>query len=214
MPKGVDLCHLNGATALPDNSANVYCTNRDGTDFPSRSSPDQNNALQQGQAGTSNGGLERGDVRLMVSFDYALTANILLGARLGVTMFKYPGQAAYTDGRAWSAASGRLYLDARFTYLFGESAITKTVAPMVFAGLGASSFDTHVDSGITLSNGQSGTVSLWQTNGPFFFMLGAGIRAALSDNFGMTLALRVNGSTGSNGFIASFGPEAGLAYGF
>jgi hypothetical protein len=213
MPKGADLCHLS-PNALPANSANVYCTNRDGTDFPSRSSPDQNNALQQGQAGTSNGGIVRGDIRLMLSFDYALTANVLLGARFGLTTFKYPGQAAYTDGRAWSAANGRLYLDARFTYLFGENAITKSVAPMVFAGLGAASFDAHVDSGITLSNGQSGTVSLWQTNGPFFVMLGGGIRAAFSDSLGATLALRVNGSTGSNGFIATVGPEVGLAYGF
>ena len=78
----------------------------------------------------------------MLSFDYALTANMLVGARLGMTLFKYPGEAAYSDGRAWNVASGRLYLDARFTYLFGENAINKTVAPMVFAGLGAASFDT------------------------------------------------------------------------
>ena len=150
----------------------------------------------------------------MLSFDYALTANMLVGARLGVTLFKYPGEAAYSDGRAWNVASGRLYLDARFTYLFGENAINKTVAPMFFAGLGAASFDTHVGSGITLNNGQSGTVNLWQTNGPFFLMVGGGIHVAFSQNFGGTLAVRLNGSTGSNGFIPTFGPEVGLAYGF
>ena len=153
-------------------------------------------------------------MRVMLSVDYALNANMLVGARLGITVFKYPGEAAYSDGRAWSLASSRLYLDARFTYLFGENALTKVVAPIIFGGLGAASFDSHTDSGVTLSNAQSGTVSLWQTNGPFFFLLGGGIRASLSENLGATLAVRMNGSFGANGFIPTFGPEVGLAYGF
>lgn len=214
MPSGQDLCRLDPTTALPANSANVYCTNKDGTDFPSRSTPDQNNALVPGSAGRSNGGVQRGDIRMMLSLDYALNPNMLVGGRLGITLFKYTGDAAYTDGRAWSLASSRLYLDARFTYLFGENALTKTVAPMIFGGLGLASFDTHTDSGITLSNGQSGTVSLWQTNGPFFFLLGGGIRVSMSENLGATLAVRMNGSFGPNGFIPTFGPEVGIVYGF
>ncbi|HEY1696607.1 MAG TPA: hypothetical protein VGG39_30810 [Polyangiaceae bacterium] len=218
MPAGKDLCHLDPTTALPANSANVYCTNQDGTDFPTRSNPNQNAALSPGSAGSSNGGVDRGDIRLMLSFDYALSANMLLGARLGLTTFKYPGQAAYTDGRAWSAANGRLYVDARFSYLFGDQAITKTVAPMLYAGLGLASFDTHTDSGVTLNGGQvnaqNGTVQLWQMNGPFFLMIGGGIHVAFSERFGGTLTVRANGSFGSNGFVPSFGPEAGLAYGF
>ncbi|HEY8092112.1 MAG TPA: hypothetical protein VIF09_29830, partial [Polyangiaceae bacterium] len=217
MPKGADLCRLNPSgpnAALPANNANVYCTNADGTDFPSRADPAQNNALVQGEAGSSNGGLSRADIRLMLSFDYALNANMLVGARIGTTLFKYPGTQAYTDGRAWSVASGRLYFDARFSYLFGESAITKTVAPMVFGGVGAASFDVHSSAGITLNNGQSGTVSLWQTNGPFFVLVGGGIHLAFSESLGGTLAVRINGSTGPNGFIPTFGPEAGLVYGF
>lgn len=219
MPAGSDLCRLDPNTALPSNSANVYCTNKDGTDFPHfpRTDPQaqlQNDALVPGSAGKSNGGLQRGDVRLMLSFDYALNANLLVGGRLGITLFKYTGEAAYSDGRAWNFASSRLYLDARLTYLFGENAITKTIAPMLFGGLGVASFDSHTDSGITLSNGQSGTVSLWQTNGPFFFLLGGGLRAALGQNLGATLAVRMNGSFGSNGFIPSFGPEVGIVYGF
>ena len=214
MPSGQDLCHLDPNTALPANSANVYCTNRDGTDFPSRSSTAQNDALVPGQAGRSGGGLQRGEARLMLSFDYAITANILAGARIGVSFYPYPGQAAYNDGRAWSPLGSRLYLDARGTYLFGDNALAKTVAPMVFLGLGVASFDTSTSAGITLSNGQSGTVNLWQTNGPFFLLAGGGIHVAMTDSFGGTLAVRVNGSFGANGFIPTFGPEVGLAYGF
>jgi hypothetical protein len=219
MPAGQDLCRLDPGTALPANSANVYCTNQDGTDFPfyPRSDPRaqaQNNALVPGQAGRSSGGEQRGDIRMMLSFDYALNPNMLVGGRLGITLFKYTGEAAYNDGKAWAFASSRLYLDARFTYLFGEDAISKTIAPMVFGGLGLASFDTHTDSGITLSNGQSGTVALWQTNGPFFILLGGGIRAAISQNLGATVAVRANFSFGPNGFIPTFGPEVGIAYGF
>ena len=212
MAAGSNLCRLDPTSALPANSANVYCTNRDGSDFPSRSSPAQNNALVPGAAGQSNGGLQRGDIRIAVSFDYALNPNMLVGARVGLSTFIYPGQAAHTDGRAWGPS--RLYADARFSYLFGENALAKTVAPMIFGGLGVASFDTHTDSGITLSNGQSGTVSLWQMNGPFFFLVGGGVHVMMTQHFGATLGVRMNGSLGSNGFIPAFGPEAGLVVGF
>jgi hypothetical protein len=214
IPAGHDLCRLDPTTALPTNSANIYCTNRDGTDFPSRQSPAQNDALQPGLAGQSSGGIQRGDVRLALSFDYALTSNVLVGARAGVTLFKYTGEQAYTDGRAWSLASSRLYLDARLTYLFGADAITKTLAPMLFAGVGAASFDVHTGATVTLANGQSGPVNLWQTNGPFFFLVGGGIHLALGPSLAGTVAVRLNGSFGSNGFVPAFGPEVGLAYGF
>ena len=85
---------------------------------------------------------------------------------------------------------------------------------MVFGGLGVASFDAHTSSGITLSNGQSGTVNLWQTNGPLFFLLGGGIRVSMTERLGGTLAVRMNGSSGPNGFIPTFGPEVGIAYGF
>lgn len=221
MPSGQDLCHLDPTTALPANSANAYCTNRDGSDFPARSLPNgpiQNNALTPGYAGRSNGGLQRGDVRLMLAVDYALTENLLVGGRIGFTLFKYPGQAAYNDGRAWSFANGRFYLDARATYLFGQDAINKTVAPMVYGGLGVASFDTSVSAGITLVNGtqsgQSGIVNIWQTNGPFFLLAGGGIRVAMGDSLAGVLAVRLNGSFGANGFIPTIGPEAALQYGF
>ena len=96
-------------------------------------------------------------------------------------------QAAHTDGRAWGAS--RLYADARFTYLFGENALARPSRPWSSERLGATSFDTHTD-GITLSNGQSGTVSLWQTDGPFFFLVGGGIHVMMRPSFGGTLAVR------------------------
>jgi hypothetical protein len=226
MPSGHNLCRLvpqpeptppNAVVpnaGSPANSQNVYCTNLDGSDFPSRSSQDQNNALVPGSAGESGGGLHRGEARLMVSLDYALNPNFLLGARVGVSFFTYPGQAAYTEGHAYKFAGSRLYLDARGTYLFGDNAINKTIAPMIFLGLGMASFDTSTTSQITLNTGATGTVNLWQNNGPFFFLLGGGLHFMITDSLGGTLGIRLNGSFGSNGFVPTVGPELGLQYGF
>jgi hypothetical protein len=219
MASGHDLCRLVPPPAsnagLPANSQNVYCTNTsDGSDFPTRSTPDQNNLLVPGSAGESGGGIHRGEARLFVSFDYALTANLLVGARLGVSFFTYPGQAAYNDGHAYKLAGSRLYLDVRGTYVIGENALAKTIAPMVFAGVGMASFDTSTSSRVTLSDGESGTVNMWQNNGPFFFLVGGGLRFMITESLGGALGIRFNGSFGTNGFIPTFGPELGLQYGF
>ena len=94
------------------------------------------------------------------------------------------------------------------------NALAKSFAPMAFAGLGVASFDVRTDSGITLNTGQSGIVQLWQTNGPFFVMAGGGVRFLVADMWATSLALRVNGSFGANGFIPSFAPELSTAIGF
>jgi hypothetical protein len=225
MPSGHNLCHLvpqpeptppnavvpNAGT--PNNSENVYCTNLDGTDFPSRANQNQNSLLVPGSAGESGGGIQRGEARIMVSFDYALSPNLLVGARLGFSLFVYPGEAAYNEGHAYRFAGSRLYWDARGTYVFGGG-VTSTIAPMIFAGLGMASFDTSTSSQITLSDGSGGTVNMWQNNGPFFILLGGGLHYMITDSLGGTIGLRVNGSFGTNGFVPTFGPELGLQYGF
>src|SRR6202030_3601877 len=101
MPAGQDLCKLT-SNALPANSASAYCTNPDGTDFPSRQTPDQNNHLSiQGQAGHTDGAIQPGNVRVMAAFDYALSASFLLGARLGYVFNAYTGDAAVKNGKAF-----------------------------------------------------------------------------------------------------------------
>lgn len=222
IPKGTNLCRLNPEppntivpnAREPENDGNVYCTNLNGTDFPERANQEQNNALQPGSAGNSNGGVHRGEARLMLSFDYAISANLLAGARLGLSFFTYPGDAAYEDGRAWNFAGLQFYVDARATYLFGENAVEKTIAPMLFGGVGLASFATSTSSGITFTNGETMTVNLWQTNGPFFVLVGGGVHIMVNESFGGAVGVRVNGSLGANGFIPTLGPEAALQYGF
>ncbi len=239
LPAGTDLCHLDN-NAQPGNSAFYYCTNQNGTDFPSRNDASanyphgfQNSILQQGQAGNITDQYVAGDLRLMLTFDYALTNNILLGARVGLILFNYPGgsatplasdsiNAAVKDGRA--SPLGRLHLEARGTFLIGHDPLVKGIAPMIFAGAGAAEFDGKASSVATLippatmtnpnPSPITGKVNVWRTGGPGFVMVGGGIRWALASQFGITAGLRLNLAFGGSGLLPTVGPELGAAYGF
>jgi hypothetical protein len=213
MPAGDDLCKLTSA-ALPVNSVGAYCTNPDGTDFPARASSAENGHLSvQGQAGHSDGGIHPGDIRVMASLDYALSASFLVGARVGYVLNAYPGQAAVQSGHALGT---KIHLEARATYLFGDAPLTRTgFAPMVFAGMGVSEFDTRVTGAVSLDNvaGQQ-TVNIWVTDAPFFIAVGGGVRYQFSLRAAFTAAVRVNAVIGGNGFMTTYGPEVGVLYGF
>jgi hypothetical protein len=213
LPAGDDLCKLSN-TAAPLNSANYYCTNPDGTDFPSRANPIQNNHLSvRGQAGHLDGGLQPGDVRVMLLFDYALTANFLAGGRLGYVLNGYTGNAAVKDGRSFGP---KVHLEARATYVLGHEPLGHAgFAPMGFVGLGVSEFDGHSTSVVTLDNvaGQQ-PVNIWLTDGPFFLTFGLGARYQFSPRAAFTAAARLNAAMGGNGFLPTYGPEIGIQYGF
>ena len=210
MPSGVDVCKLDPQFAKPLNSANLYCTNPDGSDFPRRNDGGQQNGLlQRGQSGQVAGGLQTGDVRVMLTFDYALSSSFLVGGRLGYVLNAYTGKAAVNDGRAFGVD---IDLEARATYLFGHEPLANVgFAPMAFVGLGLSEFDGHSTTIVTLTTQQP--VDVWKTSGPFFAELGGGVRYAFSLRAAFTLAARFNGSFG-NGFVTTYGPEAGIQYGF
>jgi hypothetical protein len=213
MPAGDDLCKLT-ASALPTNSAGAYCTLPNGTDFPSRASPAPTNDLTiQGQAGHSDGGIHPGDLRVMATFDYALSASFLVGARLGYVLNAYPGQAAVTTGHAFGP---KIHAEARATYLFGDAPLAHTgFAPMVFLGTGVSEFDGHVTGVVSLDNvaGQQ-PVNIWVTDAPFFVALGGGVRYQFSLRTAFTAAARLNAVIGGNGVLMTYGPEVGVLYGF
>lgn len=233
MPTGSDVCALDPNSALPVNGENLYCTNQANNDFPTRNTQAENAQLCTAAAfaahecpgdagGSSAGGLVRGDMRIMVSFDYAITPNFLAGARLGVTLFDYPGSAAINDGRA--SGLSRFYGEARATYVFGG--IDKPgFKPLVFGGAGVGEFDGHVSTGVAYCNSAltpnvmckaftTGTVNVWKTAGPLFFDLGGGVRWAATENIALTGALRLNLAIGGGGLLPTYGPELAAAYGF
>ncbi len=210
MPAGQDVCLLNPGNAQPVNNANYYCTNPDGSDFPRRTDGGvQNGQLQRGQAGSVPGGFQPGNVRILFSFDYALSASFLVGIRGGYVANAYTGQAAVKDGRAFGS---NIDFEARATYLFGDHPLAHIgFAPMIFAGMGAAEFDGHTTTIVTLVSQQP--VNAWVTDGPFFIDIGGGARYSFSSRAAFSMALRINGALG-NGFLATYGPEVGIQYGF
>ncbi len=129
-----DVCALNGA-ALPFNGKGYYCTNPDGTDFPSRNDGGaQNGTLKVGTAGQAGGGPVIGDLRVLASFDYAFKPNWMIGARVGGVLNGYTGSAAVTNGRAFGPP---IQIELRGTYVLGKNALTHSgFSPMVFVGAG------------------------------------------------------------------------------
>jgi hypothetical protein len=162
-------------------------------------------AFQHGKAGNVKDSLVLGNERLYLTFDYALSQNFLVGARLGASFSVYPGSAA--------SAFGRFYGEGRATYLFGGTPLSGGFAPLVFAGLGVAEFDGSGTDTIVLANMQGqGPVDIWRVGGPFFIDVGAGLRIG-GHRFGFTAAVRGNFAIGS-AFIVTVGPELGLQVGF
>jgi opacity protein-like surface antigen len=211
LPAANDVCKLT-STAAPL-TGGYYCTNPDGTDFPNRTSPTENATLTKGNSGNAPGGLAGRDVRVMLSFDYAINANFLAGARLGYVFNAYTGDAASKDGHAFAP----LHLELRATYLFGTDPLAHLgFAPYASAGAGATEIDARSIVQVTQTGiaGQSPKIA-WITGGPLFFSLGAGARYAFSPRVAFQAGARFIGAFGGGGgFLPAYAPEVALAYGF
>jgi hypothetical protein len=209
LPAGDDLCLRTPGGASVSGEA-VYCTTPGGADFPD--TPAENARLVPGAAGHWNGGITTGNVRVLLSGDVAVHPSILLGLRAGYVMNTFPGEA-YTGARPFGR---HLHLEARGTYVFGSHPLSVVgFAPMVFAGFGISEFDGHLRSNVMLS-GAAGRfpMEVWIIGGPYFAMLGGGLRYQFSLRSALTLAVRANTAFGDPGFLFTGGPELGVQYGF
>lgn len=207
-----DVCKL-GALALPLASSSAYCTNPDGSDFPSRSTPAENDALLPGHSGTLDGGVKVGNVRVMFAADYAVTGSVLVGLRLGYVLNAYPGDAGISGRPAFLR---NLHIEARGTYVFGRDALVKVgFAPTAFFGAGAATSDGHDDTTVSLAGVRGQTAkNAWQIGGPFFATLGGGARYAFSSRAAFTATWKTSLAFGSPGALFTTGPELGFQYGF
>jgi hypothetical protein len=211
VPSGNDVCSLT-ALGTPSSAQGYYCTTPYGADFPTRASTAQNSTLVPGEAGQAQSGLESGDVRLLASFDYAATANLLLGARVGIVLNGYRGEAAVHDGHAFGPP---IHLELRATYLFGNRPLASSgFAPLVFLAGGVGEFDASTTVGVVV-NSVVGTRPMvaWQTGGPGFAALGGGLRYAFSPRVAFTAAIKFTAAFGG-AFFPTIAPELGLQYGF
>ena len=217
LPGGNDLCALD-SHAAPVNHFGYYCTNPDGSDFPSRTDATQDLSLIRGHAGQVLGGAHIGDLRTLVAVDYAVTPSVLLGGRLGYVLNTYPGgDAAVRDRRA---SGSRLHLEARATYVFGAAPLAhEGFAPTLFLGGGIAEFDGQVASIVATTQKMSNLpisqpVSIWLTGGPWFLAVGGGARYQFSPRAAFNALLRVNAAFNGAGALFTFGPELAFQYGF
>ncbi len=212
MPRALDVCRL-GSDAKPMSSSGYTCT-AGGSDYPTRTSDDQNSRLVDGKSGGIAGtGLGFGSMRVMVSGDYAVTGNLLLGARLGYVFNRHESKAAF---------SFPVHLEARVTWLFGKAPLFSSgFAPYIFISGGASEFVGKVPGGNIHSterdpNGGGSIlrpIDIWAVGGPGFVSAGGGVRWAPTARIACTLGPKVTLPFGYGSWLV-LSPEIGLQYGF
>ena len=188
------------------------------------------------------GGLTPGNFRILASFDYAPTPNIMVGLRLGYVGGSYNGSAA--SGGVEARTLG-IPLDAelRGTYLLGKDALAKKGLAgygMIAAGVSQYSAEVGVTAISTACPRVAGpnneyttqcpqspppppcptnktscttVAEAWATSGPVFASLGVGIRYAFTPEFALLFGPRFNLAFGPT-ILPSLSPELGLQYGF
>ncbi len=222
VPTSNDVCKLDDR-GVPQNDHNYYCTRDDGVDYPYRpptvGTPDptrENENAQLQSSGERSGGGAFGNVRVMLSLDYALTPNVLLGGRIGIVFNNYPGEEANRDGVRFAAP---LHLEIRGTYVFGNEPLNnKGLAPYAFVAGGVSQFEAKVSEPVVEqpldgSERVSRDVEAWHIAGPAFVSFGGGLRYAFIERAALMAAARGNLALG-NGTAFSVGPEIGIQFGF
>jgi hypothetical protein len=214
LPQATNVCKLTANGLAPLNTAGYQCVDpSSGANFPGGSMAD-NNAIttppMTNVTDSLSGGIVPGNLRIFASFDYALNMNFLAGARAGYVLFTDP---ASSPGPAFAP----LHLEARLTYLLGSEALTNSVAPMFFLGAGVSEFDAHIGVTATLTRGGTNSTqpeNAWLTAGPFFAVVGGGVRILLGSGVAATVAVKGEGAFGgAAGSLLGLAPEIGMQLG-
>jgi hypothetical protein len=218
-----DVCLRSPDGSSPVNSTGYDCVDPNGNDFPSNLG--DNTLIKKGSSDQVKGGFAPGNFRIMLSADYALTTNLLVGARIGYVARTYPGGSGsnpYTEGKGLSIPG---HFEGRVTYLIGKDAIMQPLVPYVFLGGGVAEWSSSVSVTVNSNNGTpfsaasgnqpSGfTAGSWLVGGPGFASLGGGGRL-LVGNAALTAALKVTGAFGGVGLLFPIvSPEIGAQIGF
>jgi hypothetical protein len=191
------------------NTAGYRCVDGSGALFPATQA--ENGNIVIGRSDQVQGGVTHGPFTILASFDYALSQNLLVGARAGYELLTIPTGAAFAP----------VHLEARLTYLFGKDALTSRLAPLALVGLGVGEFDAFVPvtaySQPTAKDPQATPHSFnaWLTAGPVFATAGGGLRYLVKKRIAATLAIKLQGAFGGYaGFLFGVVPELGVQVGF
>jgi hypothetical protein len=235
LPGATNVCALDPATGArtPLTPGNPYvCLDASKQPFPANATTNGAIALNGDHV---QGGLGAGHGRLLASLDYAVTPNLLIGARAG-----FAGPIVPSPYRA--SPLGALHVEGRVTYLFGDDAVSRTFAPLVLAAAGLGEFDAEVAVPVFLGGGNAAVSAVpaggpvnsamqspstpptpptpaveqaWATAGPVFVAAGAGVRVLLFDSLAATAALKLETAFGgSAGVLFGAAPELGIQLGF
>ncbi len=215
LPQADNACLLNGSGTAPGNTAGYECVDPStSANFPGTGGKTVNNNILQGpnDGDSVGGGLLLSNIRLLASLDYALTTNILLGARLGYVLNTDPASA---PGPAFPP----IHIEARVTYLFGKDAILSPIAPLVLAAVGLSEFDANIGVEVALLGSKPKNENAWLTAGPLFGAVGAGARFLVGKNIALSAVIKGQAALSGMGGSATspllgFSPELGAQLGF
>jgi hypothetical protein len=214
LPQSDKACVLNGSGLGPANTAGYECVDpTTSANFPGsglKSAAINMSILQGPNEGDSvGGGLLPTNIRILASFDYAITTNILLGARAGYVLNTDPASAPGPEFPP-------IHLEARFTYLLGKDAILNPIAPLFLLAAGASEFDASIGVQVALAGGKAPlNENAWLTAGPIFGAVGAGARFLVGKNIAITAVIKGQAAFGgSAGSLVGFAPEVGAQLGF
>jgi hypothetical protein len=211
LPSASDVCKLTVPTKgspAPVNGAGYECVDPStGANYPG-TSVTVNQSIRLGAGDSVAGGFAVGNLRLVASIDYALTMNVLVGARAGYVLFTDPASA---PGPLFAP----IHLEARFTYLFGKDALTKHLVPMIIVAAGAGEFDAAFPVQVLTTTGPNPrNENAWLVAGPIFAAAGGGLRYLFQQNLAATVAIKGQAAFGgAAGFLGGFAPEVGVQLG-
>ena len=202
-----DVCSLDGDRPL---NAGHYCT-ISGSDYPGRSTPAENDAVQRGQLDSVRGGPTLGSARIKLRLDWALDEHWLAGLRVGYVLGTYPGDAAHHDGRAWLPID----LEARATYHIGKRPLSAgTTSQYVYLGAGVTETEASVDVDVVDRAGRVRTAQAWQLGGALYVAAGLGVRVGLTPNVGVLVGPRFALPLVGGTHLAVLAPELAVQVGF
>lgn len=156
------------------------------------------------------GGLGVATRRLLLGYDYALNANLLLGARLGVA---FSGGPARPGGKSFLP----LHAEARAAYFFGAAPLATTdVKFFVAVGLGLAEYDVKVAVSAyadrpAYQRGDGKTYDAWKKSGDVFGSLGLGTMIPFGLGHGVIAELKALQMLGTS--ATGFGAQVGYAFG-
>ena len=207
LPSGTDVCTRNNDSTGTPTDSNWACTSDtpEGSDFPG--SKTENASLVQGKAGDVTSGVQPGNVRVKLTFDYAITQNIIIGAAIGYVAGAYSGNV--------SPHFVPMHIEAHAAWLFGSAPLSHVgFAPYLQVAAGVGEYDANLTIMVTQNNvAGSRPVEAWHVGGPGFVALEAGVRFAFSQRVGFMMGLRGTLAFGTSIFPA-FGPDMDLQVGF